>query len=116
MSISGPEVFSPFPGESEAQLRSKFEEARELSRQQNQPCILFIDEVVSARMFADPQDALAPTRRAESSPVEARVVAQLLTLMDGLTQKGQASRESLVVIAATNRPNAIDPALRRPGR
>ncbi|KAJ9048057.1 hypothetical protein DSO57_1038775 [Entomophthora muscae] len=106
VSISGPEVFSPFPGESEAQLRNKFEQARELSRQQSRPCILFIDEV----------DALAPARKAESSPVEARVVAQLLTLMDGLMQKDQASKESLVVIAATNRPNAIDAALRRPGR
>ncbi|KAI0226355.1 hypothetical protein L0F63_002792 [Massospora cicadina] len=106
VSVSGPDIFSPFPGESEAQLRRKFKEARELARRRDRPCILFIDEL----------DALAPTRRAHSSPVEAGVVAQLLTLMDGLAQKGEASEERLVVIAATNRPNAIDPALRRPGR
>ncbi|MEM2994672.1 MAG: CDC48 family AAA ATPase [Candidatus Bathyarchaeia archaeon] len=95
-SINGPEIMSKFYGESEARLREIFQQA-----QQNAPSIIFIDEV----------DAIAPKREEVSGEVEKRVVSQLLTLMDGLQSRGQ-----LVVIAATNRPNAVDPALRRPGR
>jgi len=95
-SINGPEIMSKFYGESEARLREIFQQA-----QQNAPSIIFIDEV----------DAIAPKREEVSGEVEKRVVSQLLTLMDGLQSRGQ-----VVVIAATNRPNAIDPALRRPGR
>ncbi len=95
-SIQGPEIMSKFYGESEAQLRNKFEEA-----QKSAPSIIFIDEL----------DSIAPSRENVQGEVERRVVAQLLTLMDGLNARGK-----VVVIAATNRVNAIDPALRRPGR
>ncbi|MCS7119917.1 MAG: CDC48 family AAA ATPase [Nitrososphaerota archaeon] len=95
-SINGPEIMSKFYGESEERLRQVFREAQE-----NSPSIIFIDEV----------DAIAPKREEVSGEVEKRIVSQLLTLMDGITSRGQ-----IVVIAATNRPNAIDPALRRPGR
>lgn len=95
-SINGPEVMSKFYGESEERLRQVFKLAQE-----NAPSIIFIDEV----------DAIAPKREEVSGEVEKRVVSQLLTLMDGLESRGQ-----VVVIAATNRPNAVDPALRRPGR
>jgi len=94
--ISGPEVMSKFYGESEARLREIFQEA-----EQKAPSIVFIDEL----------DAIAPKREEVTGEVERRVVAQLLALMDGLKSRGQ-----VVVIGATNRPNAIDPALRRPGR
>jgi transitional endoplasmic reticulum ATPase len=95
-SISGPEIMSKFYGESEERLREVFKEAEE-----NAPSIIFIDEI----------DSIAPKREEVSGDVEKRVVSQLLTLMDGLQSRGK-----LVVIGATNRPNAIDPALRRPGR
>ncbi len=95
-SINGPEIMSKFYGESEERLRQIFKEAQE-----NAPSIIFIDEI----------DAIAPKREEVSGEVEKRIVSQLLTLMDGLESRGQ-----LVVIAATNRPNAVDPALRRPGR
>ncbi|MFP3235154.1 MAG: CDC48 family AAA ATPase [Nitrososphaeria archaeon] len=96
ISISGPEIMSKFYGESEARLREIFEEARE-----NAPSIIFIDEI----------DAIAPKREEVTGEVEKRVVAQLLALMDGLESRGK-----VIVIGATNRPDAIDPALRRPGR
>ena len=95
-SISGPEIMSKFYGESEERLREIFKEAEE-----NAPSIIFIDEI----------DSIAPKREEVSGDVEKRVVSQLLTLMDGIQSRGK-----LVVIGATNRPNAIDPALRRPGR
>ena len=95
-SISGPEIMSKFYGESEERLREVFKEAEE-----NAPSIVFIDEI----------DSIAPKREEVSGDVEKRVVSQLLTLMDGIQSRGK-----LVVIGATNRPNAIDPALRRPGR
>jgi transitional endoplasmic reticulum ATPase len=95
-SISGPEIHSKFYGESEARLREVFQLA-----EQNAPSIVFIDEL----------DAIAPKREEVYGEVEKRVVAQLLALMDGLRERGQ-----LVVIGATNRPDALDPALRRPGR
>lgn len=95
-SISGPEVIQKFYGESEARLREIFEAA-----QKSAPSIIFLDEV----------DALAPRREDAAGDVERRVVATLLTLLDGMKARGQ-----VVVLAATNRPNAIDPALRRPGR
>jgi transitional endoplasmic reticulum ATPase len=95
-SISGPEIMSKFYGESEERLREVFKEAEE-----NAPSIIFIDEI----------DSIAPKREEVSGDVEKRVVSQLLTLMDGIQSRGK-----LVVIGATNRPNAIDPALRRPGR
>ena len=95
-SINGPEVMSKFYGESEARLREMFQQA-----QKNSPSIIFIDEL----------DAIAPKREEVTGEVERRVVAQLLALMDGL-----AGRGNLIVIGATNRPNALDPALRRPGR
>lgn len=95
-SISGPEIMSKFYGESEERLRQIFKEAEE-----NGPSIIFIDEI----------DSIAPKREEVSGDVEKRVVSQLLTLMDGIKSRGK-----LVVIGATNRPNAIDPALRRPGR
>jgi transitional endoplasmic reticulum ATPase len=95
-SISGPEIMSKFYGESEERLREIFKEAEE-----NAPSIIFIDEI----------DSIAPKREEVSGDVEKRVVSQLLTLMDGIKSRGK-----LVVIGATNRPNAIDPALRRPGR
>lgn len=95
-SISGPEIIHKFYGESEAHLRKIFEEATRKG-----PSILFLDEI----------DAIAPRRENVVGDVEKRVVAQLLALMDGLNQ-----RQNVIVIAATNIPNAIDPALRRPGR
>ena len=96
IAINGPEIMSKFYGESEQRLREIFEEARKSA-----PSIIFIDEI----------DAIAPKRDEVVGEVERRVVAQLLALMDGLESRGQ-----VIVIAATNRPNAIDPALRRPGR
>jgi transitional endoplasmic reticulum ATPase len=95
-SINGPEIMSKFYGESEARLREMFQQA-----QKNSPSIIFIDEL----------DAIAPKREEVTGEVERRVVAQLLALMDGLTGRG-----NLIVIGATNRPEALDPALRRPGR
>jgi len=96
--ISGPEIMGKFYGESEARLRGVFEDA-----QRQAPAIIFIDEI----------DAIAPKREEMGSEkqVERRVVAQLLALMDGLRSRGE-----IIVIAATNIPNVIDPALRRPGR
>jgi len=94
--ISGPEIMSKFYGESEARLREIFQKAQETA-----PSIIFIDEL----------DAIAPKREEVTGEVERRVVAQLLSLMDGM-----GSRGNIIVIGATNRPNAIDPALRRPGR
>jgi len=96
ISISGPEIMSKFYGESEARLREIFKEAKEKS-----PSIIFIDEI----------DSIAPKREEVTGEVERRVVSQLLSLMDGLEARGK-----VIVISATNRPNAIDPALRRPGR
>jgi transitional endoplasmic reticulum ATPase len=96
ISISGPEIMSKFYGESEARLREIFKEAKEKS-----PSIIFIDEI----------DSIAPKREEVTGEVERRVVSQLLSLMDGLEARGK-----VIVIAATNRPNALDPALRRPGR
>ncbi|KAI8328487.1 P-loop containing nucleoside triphosphate hydrolase protein [Chlamydoabsidia padenii] len=100
MVIQGPELYGPYVGESEAKLRQRFEEARQLTLKSNKPVILFIDEI----------DALTPHREQAQSH-ESRMVAQLLTLMDGVKSRGK-----LIVVGATNRPNAIDPALRRPGR
>ena len=94
--INGPECMSKFYGESEANIRKKFEEA-----EKNAPSIIFIDEI----------DAIASKREETRGEVERRVVAQLLALMDGLKSRGK-----VVVIAATNVPNILDPALRRPGR
>jgi transitional endoplasmic reticulum ATPase len=96
IAIAGPEIISKYYGESEQKLREKFDEAREKA-----PSIIFIDEL----------DSIAPKREDVSGEVERRVVAQLLTMMDGLEERGQ-----VVVIGATNRLDAIDPALRRPGR
>ncbi|MEM3897449.1 MAG: CDC48 family AAA ATPase, partial [Nitrososphaerota archaeon] len=96
ISINGPEIMSKFYGESEARLREIFKEAEE-----NAPSIIFIDEL----------DAIAPKRSEVTGEVERRVVSQLLTLMDGLKSRGQ-----VIVIGATNRIDAVDPALRRPGR
>ena len=96
ISISGPEIMSKFYGESEARLREIFKEAKEKA-----PSIIFIDEI----------DSIAPKREEVTGEVERRVVSQLLSLMDGLEGRGK-----VIVMAATNRPNAIDPALRRPGR
>ncbi|MFX0108879.1 MAG: CDC48 family AAA ATPase, partial [Candidatus Hodarchaeota archaeon] len=95
-SINGPEIMSKFYGESEAKLREIFQQA-----QQNSPSIIFVDEL----------DAIAPKREEVTGEVERRVVAQLLALMDGLSGRG-----NVIVIGATNRPGALDPALRRPGR
>ena len=95
-SINGPEIISKFYGEAEAKLREIFQHA-----QQNAPSIILIDEL----------DSIAPKREEVTGEVEKRVVAQLLSLMDGLTGRG-----NVIVIGATNRPNALDPALRRPGR
>src|SRR5881628_668145 len=95
-SISGPEIMSKFYGQSEENLRDIFKQAEE-----NAPSIIFIDEL----------DSIAPKRDEVMGEVERRVVAQLLALMDGLATRGK-----VVVIGATNRPNALDPALRRPGR
>jgi len=96
MSIGGPEIMSKYYGESEERLRDVFKEAQE-----NAPSIIFIDEI----------DSIAPKREEVTGEVEKRVTSQLLSLMDGLQSRGK-----VVVIGATNRPNAIDPALRRPGR
>jgi len=96
IAINGPEIMSKFYGESEQRLREIFDEARK-----NAPAIIFIDEI----------DAIAPKREEVVGEVEKRVVAQLLTLMDGLAERGR-----VIVIGATNRPDAVDPALRRPGR
>jgi transitional endoplasmic reticulum ATPase len=96
ISISGPEVMSKWYGQSEENLRKIFDDA-----EKNAPSIIFIDEV----------DSIAPKREEVTGEVERRVVSQLLTLMDGLKKRGK-----VIVIAATNRPNAVDPALRRPGR
>jgi len=94
--INGPEIMSKLAGESESNLRKAFEEA-----EKNSPAIIFIDEL----------DAIAPKREKTHGEVERRIVSQLLTLMDGLKQ-----RSHVIVMAATNRPNSIDPALRRFGR
>ncbi|MEX2689206.1 MAG: CDC48 family AAA ATPase, partial [Candidatus Njordarchaeum guaymaensis] len=96
ISINGPEIMSKWYGESEKKLRDIFDEA-----EKNAPAIIFIDEL----------DALAPKRGEVTGEVEKRVVAQLLALMDGLHTRG-----NVIVIGATNRPDAVDPALRRPGR
>lgn len=96
LSINGPEIMSKFVGEAEKRIRDIFDEA-----EKNAPTIIFIDEI----------DAIAPKREESYGEVERRVVAQLLGTMDGLKSRGR-----VVVIGATNRPNAIDPALRRPGR
>ena len=95
-SIGGPEIMSKFYGESEERLRDIFKEAAE-----NAPSIIFIDEI----------DSIAPKRDEVTAETERRIVAQLLALMDGLEGRGK-----VVVIGATNRPNALDPAIRRPGR
>ncbi len=94
--LNGPEVMSKFYGESEKRIRDLFEQA-----EKNAPSIIFIDEI----------DAIAPKREESYGEVERRVVSQLLTMLDGLKSRGK-----VVVIGATNRPNALDPALRRPGR
>ncbi len=96
LTIGGPEIMSKFHGESEERLREIFKEAAE-----NAPSIIFIDEI----------DSIAPKRDEVTGETERRVVAQLLATMDGLEGRGK-----VIVIAATNRPNALDPALRRPGR
>ncbi|MBA4717567.1 MAG: CDC48 family AAA ATPase [Nitrosopumilus sp.] len=96
ISLSGPEIMGKFYGESEGKLREIFAHADE-----NSPSIIFIDEI----------DSIAPKRDEVSGEVEKRIVSQLLTLMDGMKSRGK-----VVVIAATNRPDSIDPALRRPGR
>lgn len=97
--INGPEIMSKFYGETEARLRQIFAEAS-----QKQPAIIFIDEL----------DALCPKREGAQNEVEKRVVASLLTLMDGIGSEGHSGQ--LLVLGATNRPHALDPALRRPGR
>jgi len=96
LSIGGPEIMSKYYGESEERLREVFKEAQE-----NAPSIIFIDEI----------DSIAPKREEVTGEVEKRVTSQLLSLMDGLQSRGK-----VMVIGATNRPNAVDPALRRPGR
>src|ERR1044072_523204 len=96
ITISGPEIMSKFYGESEARLREIFKEAKEKA-----PSIIFIDEI----------DSIAPKREEVMGEVERRVVSQMLSLMDGLQSRGK-----VIVIAATNRPNSLDSALRRPGR
>ncbi|MEK0351922.1 MAG: CDC48 family AAA ATPase [Nitrosopumilus sp.] len=96
ISLSGPEIMGKYYGESEEKLREIFTQAEE-----NSPSIIFIDEI----------DSIAPKRDEVSGDVEKRIVSQLLTLMDGMKSRGK-----VVVIAATNRPDSIDPALRRPGR
>src|SRR3990172_5839641 len=95
-SINGPEIMNKYYGETEAKLRDIFKEAKE-----NSPSVIFIDEI----------DAIAPKREEAYGDVEKRVVAQLLALMDGLTERG-----NVIVLGATNRPESVDPALRRPGR
>ncbi|MBU0760786.1 MAG: CDC48 family AAA ATPase [Nanoarchaeota archaeon] len=94
--LNGPEIMSKFYGESEKKIRDIFEDA-----EKNAPSIIFFDEI----------DAIAPKREDVQGEVERRVVSQLLSMMDGLKSRGK-----VIVIGATNRPNAIDPALRRPGR
>ncbi|KAG8763932.1 AAA+-type ATPase [Ceratobasidium sp. 423] len=104
LAISGAELASAFHGETEARLRAVFADARKQS-----PCIIVLDEV----------DAMCPRREDGGGGVEARVVATLLTELDGIDtagQDGQRKQPRIVVVATTNRPNAIDPALRRPGR
>jgi transitional endoplasmic reticulum ATPase len=96
ITLNGPEIMSKFYGQSEENLRKVFKEAQE-----NAPTIIFIDEL----------DAIAPNRNEVSGEVERRVVSQLLTLMDGLEARGD-----IIIMASTNRPDSIDPALRRPGR
>ena len=95
-SLSGPEIMGKYYGESEERIRDIFKQAEE-----NSPSIIFIDEI----------DSIAPKREEVTGEVEKRIVSQLLTLMDGMKSRGK-----VVVIAATNRPDSIDPALRRPGR
>ena len=95
-SINGPEIMNKYYGETEAKLRDIFKEAKD-----NSPSIIFIDEI----------DAIAPKREEVYGDVEKRVVAQMLALMDGLTDRG-----NVIVLGATNRPDSVDPALRRPGR
>ena len=95
-SINGPEIMNKYYGETEARLRDIFKEAKD-----NAPSVIFIDEI----------DAIAPKREEAYGDVEKRVVAQLLALMDGLTERG-----NVIVLGATNRPESVDPALRRPGR
>lgn len=101
--VSGAELSSAYHGETESKLRGVFEDARTRA-----PCIIVFDEI----------DAICPKREESGGLVEARVVATLLTLMDGMeiTAKGSNSFARVVVVATTNRPNAVDPALRRPGR
>ena len=94
--INGPEIMNKYYGETEARLREIFKEAKD-----NSPSIIFIDEI----------DAIAPKREEAYGDVEKRVVAQLLALMDGLTERG-----NVIVLGASNRPDSVDPALRRPGR
>ncbi len=96
IALNGPEIMSKYYGESEKRIRDIFEEAEKTA-----PSIIFIDEI----------DAIAPKREEAYGEVERRVVSQLLTMMDGLKSRGK-----VIVIGATNRPNALDPALRRPGR
>ncbi len=96
ITISGPELVSKFVGESEEKLRELFKNANEKA-----PTVIFMDEI----------DAIAPKREEVTNEVERRMVSQLLTLMDGMSSRGQ-----VIILAATNRPDAIDPALRRPGR
>jgi len=96
VAINGPEVMSKYVGEAEKKIRELFKEAEE-----NAPTVIFIDEI----------DAIAPKREEVTGEVERRVVAQILALMDGLKERGK-----VIVIGATNRPDALDPALRRPGR
>ena len=95
-SINGPEIMNKYYGETEAKLRDIFKDAKD-----NSPSIIFVDEI----------DAIAPKREEAYGDVEKRVVAQLLALMDGLTDRG-----NVIVLGATNRPDSVDPALRRPGR
>jgi AAA family ATPase len=100
--INGPELSSAYHGETESKLRDVFKEARAKS-----PCIVILDEV----------DALVPRREdGAGGEVEKRVVATLLTILDGIDNTGTSFDDRVVVIGTTNRPNAIDPALRRPGR
>ncbi|KAI9090438.1 P-loop containing nucleoside triphosphate hydrolase protein [Phlyctochytrium arcticum] len=100
LTINGPEIISKFVGETETKLRDLFQRARD-----NAPCIIFVDEL----------DALCSTRTS-ATELENRIVATFLTLMDGLSEDGSHDSASIFVIGATNRPNSIDAALRRPGR
>ncbi|PVU89578.1 hypothetical protein BB561_005287 [Smittium simulii] len=100
VSVNSSDIITSYTGESEKNLRDKFAQAEDISIKTNRPSILFIDEI----------DALAP-KRDDTLQLESRLVSQLLTLLDGLL-----SRKNVIVIGATNRPNSIDPALRRPGR